>query len=160
VEVATQSVSHLGSALFRLSAQSTPSPISRFCASYSCIPQPLRPNCDPSYPVFDPTDGELLNSPSPFHRDAWMALLRPYSGSLPSLINGIITYGCKIGYSGPQTSRTSRNLPTAQLSPETMSKLILNNLRLGRVSKQSPIELYVCSLVGFVPKPNGKLRKI
>ena len=160
MEVAAQSASYLGSALFRLSAQLTPSPISRFCASYLCIPQLLRPNCNPSYPVFNPTDSELLNSLSPFHRDAWMALLRPYSGSLPSLINRIITYSCKISYSSPQISRTSRNLPTAQLLPKTMSKLILDNLRLGRVSKQSSTELYVCSLVGFVLKPNGKLCKI
>lgn len=132
-----------------------------FISTLTLSPQTLpRPNCCPSFTVFDPTDELLINSPSPFVREAWETLLEPYPGSLGCIINGIILYGCRIGYNGPHVRKISKNLSTVNLDPDTLSKMLLEDLALGRIEEVTSNMPFMCSPLGFVPKPNGKLRRI
>ena len=72
----------------------------------------------------------------------------------------MITYGCKLGYEGPLERIVATNLSTAQLDPKSMTKMLQDDLQLRRVSKLLSTFPFICSPLGFVPKPNRKLRCI
>jgi hypothetical protein len=79
---------------------------------------------------------------------------------LAQKIDGMITYGCKLGYEGPLERITTNNLSTAQLDPESMTQMLEADLQLKRVSRSTGEFPFISSPLGFVPKPNGKLRRI
>jgi hypothetical protein len=146
--------------IIRLSVYPNSSHITKFCANHNFYAYPQRLNCTPLFLVFDPTNELLSHSPSPFVRSAWKALLKGYPGLLPSQIDGMITYGCKLGYEGPLERIVATNLSTAQLDPKSMTKMLQDDLQLRRVSKSLSTFPFICSPLGFVPKPNRKLRCI
>ena len=80
-----------------------------------------------------------------------------YLSDLPVLIDSIITYRCKVSFKGPLSRHILKNLSTALLDAPRMTAMLLEDLELGRVvlvDRQYP---FMCSLLGFVPKPNRKL---
>ena len=102
----------------------------------------------------------IKDSPSPFVREAWKALLQPYPGDLGQIIDGIITYGCRLGFEGPQARIISQNLKTALLDEDKMTDMLRKDLILQRVTRSDGCFPFICSPLGFVPKPGGKLRRI
>jgi hypothetical protein len=142
---------------FSLDHQET---IDHFCATHLCHPYPPRPNCALLYNVFDSTDTIIQDSPSLFVLEAWKTLLQPYPGDLGYTINGIITYGCRLGFKGPPTRTISQNLKTALLDEEKMTDMLEKDLVLHRVARSDGCFPFICSPLGFVPKPGGKLRRI
>jgi hypothetical protein len=132
-----------------------------FCAYYNCTPTLLRPNTTPHFPVFNALEAPMDNSPSPFVRDAWARLLAQYPGDLPALIYGILTYGCSIGYQGPEVRIRSKNLETASLDPRLMTEMLRKDLAMGRVIIVNENAFpFISSPLGFVPKQGDKLRRI
>ena len=131
-----------------------------FCATLIPTPSPPRPNYTLEYSVFDDSDPPLIESPSPFVRIAWATLLEKYPGELPKLIDGIITYGCKIGFTGPHDRHVLKNLSTALLDAPKMTATLLEDLELKRVLQVDCECPFIGSPLRFVPKPSGKLRRI
>ena len=131
-----------------------------FCATLTPLPSPPRPNCTLQFRVFDDSDPPLTESPSPFVRSAWATLLDKYPGELPKLIDGIITYGYKIGFTGPHNHHLSKNLSTALLDAPKMTATLLEDLKRKRVLQVDGESPFIGSPLGFVPKPGGKLRRI
>jgi hypothetical protein len=62
------------------------------------------------FDVANTSNPRLINSPSPFYTKAWTMLLQKYPGTLPSTLADILTYGCDVGYKGPETLIISTNL--------------------------------------------------
>ena len=87
-------------------------------------------------------------------------LLLGYPGDLPHLIDSMILYGCLLGFNGPPSLTISKNLETTFLDADKMTKTLQEDLRLGRVEQCRPKAPFISSLLGFVLKPNGKLRRI
>jgi hypothetical protein len=135
--------------------------LNSFCAAYPPRESLERPNTTPLFVVFDPSAPELIETPSPFERGAWRKLLEHYPGRLPILINGILKYGCLLGYTGEKVKKGCKNLSTADLDPEAMSRMLAGDIVLKRVQETSidefPLRL---SPLGFVPKATGGLRRI
>ena len=131
-----------------------------FHATLKPLPTQPQPNCTLEFKVFNDSDPPLTNSLSLFVYNSWAALLAQYPGDLLVLINGIITYGCKVGFKGPLSHHISKNLSTALLDALRMTAMLLEDLELRQVvlvNKQYP---FMCSLLGFVLKPNRKLQQI
>jgi hypothetical protein len=105
-------------------------------------------------------DTIIQDSPSLFVTEAWKTLLQPYPGDLGHIINGIITYGCRLGFEGPPTRTISRNLKTTLLDEDKMTDMLEKDLILRRVIRSDGRFPFICSPLGFVPKPGGKLRRI
>jgi hypothetical protein len=87
-------------------------------------------------------------------------LLQKYPGTLPSTLVDILTYGCDVGYKGPETLIISTNLQTTALSLDTLTKGLDKDILLRRVTIATPVLPYICSLLGLVPKHDGGWRKI
>ena len=102
----------------------------------------------------------MIESPSLFIRSSWAALLEKYPGDLSKLIDSIITYRCKISFKGQHTYHVSKNLSTALLDAPKMTAMLLRDLELGRVIPVDGNPPFICSPLGFVPKPGRKLRRI
>jgi hypothetical protein len=82
-------------------------------------------------------------------------LLQKYPGTLPSTLADILTYGCDVGYKGPETLIISTNLQTTALSPDTLTKGLDKDILLRRVTIATPVLPYICSPLGLVPKHDG-----
>jgi hypothetical protein len=111
----------------------------------------------------DTTQQPLQNSPSPLWRPGWKALLQDYPDpALPLLVDNILEFGTLLGYSGPEQRIFSKNLQSAQLRPEEITKKIADDLALGRIREVFPkaSDPFICSPLGLVPKPNNKFRPI
>lgn len=119
-----------------------------------------RPNTSPLFRVYDPRFPPLQDSPSPLHAPAWEILLQPCPGELSSLIKGMLTYGCLLGYEGPEQFHISRNLCTARFAPEIIQGKIQQDLHLRRVSPSSGRPPFMCSPLGLVLKHDGGWRRI
>jgi hypothetical protein len=104
-----------------------------FYATLIPIPSSPRPNYILEYSVFNDLDPPLIKSLSPFIYITWATLLEKYSGELPKLINGIIIYRCKIGFTGPYNHHISKNLSTTLLDALKMTATLLEDLELKRV---------------------------
>jgi hypothetical protein len=104
-----------------------------FYATLIPTPSPPCPNYILKYSIFDDSDPPLIESPSPFVYIAWATLLEKYPGELPKLIDGIITYGCKIGFTGPHNRHVLKNLSIALLDAPKMTATLLEDLELKRV---------------------------
>ena len=113
-----------------------------------------------TFKVANTSNPRLINSPSPFYTKAWTTLLKKYPGTLPSTLADILTYGCDVGYEGPETLIISTNLQTTALSPDTLTKVLDKDILLGRVTTATPALPYICSPLGLVPKHNEGWRKI
>ncbi|TMD69347.1 MAG: hypothetical protein E6I91_02300 [Chloroflexi bacterium] len=118
-----------------------------------------RPNCNPLYSVFTPS-AYLHHSPSPFRPAAWAALLAEYPGELPSLIDGILRCGARIGYTGPPQLILSKNLASALDDPNLIAKKISEELEAGLIRPVTPSKPFICSPLGLVPKGDGGWRRI
>jgi hypothetical protein len=100
--------------------------------------------------VYEPILLPLQKSPSPLYTPAWELLLQPYPGELSVLIQGILTYGCQIGYVGPEQFHISKNLRTARLAPDVIQGKIQQDLHLQRVTVCSGSPPFMCSPLGLV----------
>jgi hypothetical protein len=104
-----------------------------FCATLTPLPSPLRLNYTLQFRVFDDLNPLLTESLSLFVRSAWATLLDKYLGELLKLIDNIITYGCKIGFTGLYNHYLLKNLSTALLDALKMTVTLLEDLKRKRV---------------------------
>jgi hypothetical protein len=86
--------------------------------------------------------------------------LKKYPSELPKLIDSIIIYGYKIGFTGPHNRHVLKNLSTALLDAPKMTATLLEDLKRKRVLKVDGESPFIGSPLGFVPKPGRKLRRI
>lgn len=84
----------------------------------------------------------------------------PLPCALGEVIAGILAFGCRIGYEGPPQLILSSNLPSIENDPETMEAKLKSDLKLRRVLPTPPIEPFISSPLGFVPKGDGGFRMI
>ena len=78
------------------------------------------------------------------------------------LLNSIL-YGVSIGFNGPHTPYTARNLPSALQHPEVVSSELQKEVEAGRVLgpfAERPLPNLRTSGLGAAPKKNGKWRVI
>lgn len=143
-----------------LSLASIPDWLLRLTTHGAPLPTQPRPNTSPLFRVYEPTLPPLQKSPSPLYTPAWEFLLQPYPGELRVLIQGMLTYGCQIGYVGPEQFHISKNLRTARLAPDVIQGKIQQDLRLQRVTLCSGTPPFMCSPLGLVPKHDGGWRRI
>lgn len=121
---------------------------------------PTRPNVFPLFPVFTP-ENPLIDSPSPLNIDAWSEALKDYPDqNLRKNIIGILTYGCRIGYTGPKTLILSKNQKSCDLNPTCITKQITEDIRLGRIVPIEPVYPCIVSPLGLVTKHDGGFRRI
>ena len=83
--------------------------------------------------------------------------LHPDRNFVTSLINGL-RYGTHVGYTGPEKSRVSRNLISANQHPEVVSSNLSKEINLGRVAgpfNSPPLPNLQCHPVGVVPKKHS-----
>ena len=83
--------------------------------------------------------------------------LHPDRNFVTSLINGL-RYGTHVGYTGPEKSRISRNLISANQHPEVVSSNLSKEINLGRVAgpfNSPPLPNLQCHPVGVVPKKHS-----
>lgn len=122
----------------------------------------LRPNTDLPFEVFDITDPQLTESPSPFITTAWnYALQKSPQIFLRSSITGILTYGCRTGCASPRTYIVSQNLPTCELDRLSITKKLAEDICRQRVILHPPGQSpYICSPIGLVEKHDGTYRRI
>jgi len=123
------------------------------------VPAP-RPNCEPKFDVFRASDPILLDSPSPLRREAWRRLLSSYPGNLPLLLDGILTFGARLGYEGPEQFILSRNLPVELSDHDVLDKKAAADLAAGLISPIIPEHPCIVSPLGVVPKGDGGRRRI
>ena len=90
---------------------------------------------------------------------AWRDELRLYPGDLSPLIEGILTFGARLGTTIPLPARTCSNQLPSDANPGVITAKITADLPLGQIAICSP-EAIVCSPLGLVPKPDGTLRRI
>lgn len=81
-------------------------------------------------------------------------------GPLGEIIAGIIEFGCRIGYEGPERLLLAENMASAEDDPETMEIKLKSDLKLRRVLPCPPLRPFVSSPLGFIPKTDGTFRKI
>jgi hypothetical protein len=116
-----------------------------------------RPNTTPRFKTFIELTS-LTNSPSPLKAPAWLAALRPYPGSLPAILAGILTFGCEIGSDLKLPARRCKNQVSCFEDPEIITEKISEDLAIGRICiATSPV---VTSPLGLVPKTDGHWRRI
>ena len=123
------------------------------------VPAP-RPNCEPKFDVFRDSDPILLGSPSPLRREAWRRLLLSYPGNLPLLLDGILTFGARLGYEGPEQFILSRNLPIELPDHDVLDKKAAADLAAGLIAPITPKHPCMVSPLGVVPKGDGGRRRI
>ena len=112
------------------------------------------------FTVANKSNPPLLYSPSPFRTKAWTTLLLRYPGTLPATLADILTYGCDVGYEGPETLIISKNLQTTAFGPEVLTEGLMKDISLQRVTSTIPASPYICSPLGLVRKHDGGWRKI
>ena len=73
----------------------------------------------------------------------------------------IITYGAKVGYTGPHQLIISDNLASANEAPEVLTNDLEEQIASNRLEKVNNIpSCFICSPLGLVPKANGGWRRI
>ena len=108
--------------------------------------------------MFTPVN-PLQDSPSPLNVLAWRDELRLYPGDIGPLIEGILTFGARLGTTIPLPAHICSNQFPSNADPGVITAKIAADPPLGRISICSP-EAIVCSPLGLVPKPDGTLRRI
>jgi hypothetical protein len=83
-----------------------------------------------------------------------------HSLPLSNIISGILQYGAQVGYEGPKQLLLSQNLQSATLEPHTITNKLLDDLKVGKVSRALPQFPFISSPLGLVPKNNGGYRRI
>ena len=99
----------------------------------------------------------LASSPIDIHRLEHELLHHPNRTFVNSLIH-TLRFGARIGYTGPQQSRVSRNLVSASQHPEVVSGNITKEIQSGRVVgpfTSPPLPNLQCHPVGVVPKKHS-----
>jgi hypothetical protein len=113
------------------------------------------------YPLAN-TSASPLTHPGPLDPAAWSQWLinhpdRRYAKTLAD----VITYGARIGYTGPRQTILSRNLASANESPQTLSADIHAQFRKGQLGKLATLPpKFISSPLGLVPKSDGAWRRI
>lgn len=113
------------------------------------------------YPLL-PKDASPLLSKGPLHKDGWERGLEfhPDKYYRETLIQ-IIEVGVRIGYQGPKVCILSKNLSSAEEDPDTLSKDLETQLQFDRITKIiTPMEYFISSPLGLIPKSNGGFRRI
>jgi hypothetical protein len=90
---------------------------------------------------------------------AWRDELLLYPGDLGPLIEGILTYGARIGVTASLPARTCSNQLPSDADPRVITTKIATDLPIGRITIRPP-EATCCSPLGLVPKPDGTFRRI
>lgn len=129
-------------------------------APFRRVPPPPRPNVMPLFLVADTSRAPLSDSPSPLRAANWLRLLACHGGTLAQDIHNIITFGAQLGYSGPPTRLTSKNLVSAMEAPEVITQQLNADLNCGRVSLCNTLPHPSSSPLGLVPKSDGGWRRI
>ena len=101
---------------------------------------------------------------TPVHLDRLKVSLRrhPDQDFVQSLLHDM-RYGAVIGYTGDRSHLITPNLPSATLSPASVSEYLRAECAAGRMAgpyTYLPFAHLRCSGVGLVPKKSGKLRLI
>ena len=99
----------------------------------------------------------VSSSPIDATRLQYELLHHPNRNFVNSLIN-TLKFGARIGYSGPQKARVSRNLISASQHPEVVSSNLSKEIQKGRVAGpflSSPLKHLQCHPVGVVPKKHS-----
>ena len=126
-----------------------------------CTIPPSRPNTLILFDVFNPSDADLVNSPSPFLIPGWEQLLRQYPDrQLVSALLGILKKGCRIGYDGEKQLILSKNLKSINLDVQSLQSTLDDDLIKGRVIHRFPTFPFISSPLGLVPKHDGGFRRI
>lgn len=113
---------------------------------------PDRPNTKPLYNL---SATKKADASCPLKASAFLNLMDDYPDpNFPMLLADIINYGAKIGYNGPNRTKTiRRNHPSAQYNAKVISEEIAKELSLGRLRRLSNLpDKYYCSPLGLVPK--------
>jgi hypothetical protein len=87
-------------------------------------------------------------------------MLVNYPRDLPQLISRILRNSTQLGYKGPAQFILSKNLISADLDNDTIQDKLAADLKAGRVVAVSLSSLYICSLLGLVPKHSNGWRRI
>jgi hypothetical protein len=119
-----------------------------------------RPNCNLLFAAFDPSDPPLRDSPSPLCIQAWIENLQRYPGLLPYIIHGILTFGARTGYDGPDQFIISRNLPLSAEDQLLIDAKVSVDEAAGLIERVFPSPPFICSPLGMVPKHDGGRRRI
>lgn len=73
----------------------------------------------------------------------------------------IIEVGVRIGYQGPKTRILSKNLSSANEDPDILTKDLEKQLQFDRITRLiKPMQYFISSPLGLVPKSNGSYRRI
>ena len=82
---------------------------------------------------------------------AWKNLLLSYPGVLSENITGILTYGCQLGYVGPDQFLLSTNLNSAKLAPELKYPATTSRLTTSPRKPRAPyLSIYI-----FTTRPSS-----
>jgi hypothetical protein len=113
------------------------------------------------YPLADTSTSPLQN-PGPLNPTAWSRWLANHPDRVyAQVLVDIINYGAKIGYTGPDQTILSRNLASAQESPETLSADLHAQLKKGQLGQLAELPRnFISSPLGLVPKSDGAWRRI
>ena len=97
---------------------------------------------------------------SPFIAPAWYLALQGYPGDLPHLINGILSYGARLGVTESQDiiGRIVKNQVPSELDTAIVTAKLHDDLGCNRISIGT--EDTVCSALYYVPKSDGGWRRI
>ena len=121
---------------------------------------PPQANTEPHFATSDPHQPALEDSPSLLRAKYWRAALTHYPSNLGDILADIITYGALLGYTGPDVLILSDNLSSAYDAPEVLDNQLDKDLCLGRVCTVLPIQPFISSPLGLVPKSDNTLRRI
>lgn len=107
-------------------------------------------------------DAAPLISRGPLILEGWEKGLRHHPDRLyRETILKIIEVGVRIRYQGPKTRILSKNFSSANEDPDILTKDLEKQLHFDRVTKLSkPMEYFISSPVGLVPKSSGGFCRI
>ena len=98
----------------------------------------------------------------PLRRKGWEKYLIKHPDRIyANTLLDIISFGAKIGYTGPDQFIISKNLVSANEAPATLDKDLAVQIEKDRVVKlTAPPAKFISSPLGLAPKPNGEWRRI
>jgi len=76
------------------------------------------------------------------------------------LLDGILTFGARLGYQGPEQFILSRNLPIELSDHDVLDKKAAADLAAGLIAPITPDYPCIVSPLGVVPKGDGGRRRI
>jgi hypothetical protein len=155
--------------LHYLSEAAAPSAGVLYPSAASCLVEyPLDTSAalrQPQYPFAFPLTAPCaphLTCRGPLKAVGWALYLRnhPDQSYVNSLL-AIITFGAKLGYTGPDQLIISDNLASALLQPDDITSEIDKRIALLQIRRIDTLpSKYICSPLGLTPKSDGGWRRI